>query len=1002
MKKTYLIACIVFLMMSIFITRTHAQTFSLTNIPQHSAAFTISANCTVAITSSGGGSQQWQGTSIGTNGLGGGGGSVAQNCNNQTGLRLEMTGAGNSTGTAAWNNSITVTFTFPQGVKGPATFNLFDFTEPFYNDGSFNYAYYQDKATISATKCDGTAITPTLTTNNGPITTSTTGTSLILAANKLQGQCLNEPISVGTATDLIKTITVIYSNQDPPTNVPTPVGNPARYGISQYQYIFISNIIAFPTDTITVTATPNPICVGQTVTLTASSPSPYTYSWSPATTPATGSPVTATPSTTTVYTVTGTNGTCTKTNSITVNVTSGLTPTFAPLGPYCVGATAASLPLTSTNGISGTWNPSVISTATAGISIYTFTPTSSLCASSTTMSITVSSGISPTFTALGPYCIGATPALLPPTSTNSITGNWNPSTISTATIGTTVYTFTPNAGQCAIPATMSVNITSSITPAFAALGPYCIGSTAPALPVTSTNSIAGSWSPATINTAALGTTVYTFTPNAGQCAVTATMNIDITSSIIPVFTTLGPYCVGSTPDILPASSTNGINGVWNPAVINTSSLGTTIYTFTPNAGQCAATTTMTVVVTTSILPTFPTIGPFCVGLTPTDLPLTSTNGITGTWNPMLISTIMPGNSDYTFTPNSGQCATAATITITIDPTPAVTALASPDTICNGQSTALTGYGADTYSWMPGNLNGTTVNVSPSSNTVYTVTGTTINGCTNVSTVSVTISSSATLSFTSTPHEGCIPLAVQFNFVNNGNFDPNSLHWDFGDPTTTTDVSSLNSPTYTYTNSGSFIVSLSATEIAGCTAVGYDTIHVLPNPLADFTANPWFTDVYTPTIHFYDASVNANEWLWDFGDVSNNTSTEQFPLHYYANPGDYAVMLIIHNGACVDTVIKHVTIGDGFTYYIPNTFSPNEDNKNEVFNGKGYGYKTDEFELCIFDRWGELIFETKDSEKGWDGTYKGTLCPQGVYVYKFKVVELNNKGHIYAGSVILIK
>jgi hypothetical protein len=126
-----------------------AQTFSLANITQHAASYSVSANCNVTISSAGGGTQQWQGSSIGTNGINGTPGEEAQNCADQAGLRLEMSGAGNSYGTAPWNNSITITITFTQGVKGPVTFSIYDLTEPLYNDGTYNYAYYQDKVAIS-------------------------------------------------------------------------------------------------------------------------------------------------------------------------------------------------------------------------------------------------------------------------------------------------------------------------------------------------------------------------------------------------------------------------------------------------------------------------------------------------------------------------------------------------------------------------------------------------------------------------------------------------------------------------------------------------------------------------------------------------------------------------------------------------------------------------------------------------------------------------------------
>ncbi|MBK9330090.1 MAG: hypothetical protein IPM95_12490 [Sphingobacteriales bacterium] len=131
--------------------------------------------------------------------------------------------------------------------------------------------------------------------------------------------------------------------------------------------------------------------------------------------------------------------------------------------PYCVGATPGSLPTTSTNGITGTWSPSNISTANAGTSTYTFTPTAGLCATTATRTVTINANITPTFNSYGPYCVGATPGSLPTTSTNGITGTWSPSNISTANAGTSTYTFTPTAGLCATTATRTVTINANIT-----------------------------------------------------------------------------------------------------------------------------------------------------------------------------------------------------------------------------------------------------------------------------------------------------------------------------------------------------------------------------------------------------------------------------------------------------------------------------------------------------------------------------------------------------------
>src|SRR5213078_4370006 len=331
-----------------------------------------------------------------------------------------------------------------------------------------------------------------------------------------------------------------------------------------------------------------PLCQNSTApALPLTSNNNITGVWSPATIN------TATAGTTT-YTFTPTDASqCATTASISVTVTPQVTPTFTAVGPLCQNSTAPALPGTSNNGITGSWSPATINTATAGTTTYTFTPTdASQCATTASISVTVTPQVTPTFTAVGPLCQNSTAPALPLTSNNNITGVWSPATINTATAGTTTYTFTPtDASQCATTASISVTVTPQVTPTFTAVGPLCQNSTAPALPGTSNNGITGSWSPATINTATAGTTTYTFTPtDASQCATTASISVTVTPQVTPTFTAVGPLCQNSSAPALPSTSTNGITGTWSPATINTSTAGTTTYTFTPtDATQCATT-----------------------------------------------------------------------------------------------------------------------------------------------------------------------------------------------------------------------------------------------------------------------------------------------------------------------------------------------------------------------------------------------------------------------------
>ncbi|MEI6348778.1 MAG: hypothetical protein WCP69_12600, partial [Bacteroidota bacterium] len=264
---------------------------------------------------------------------------------------------------------------------------------------------------------------------------------------------------------------------------------------------------------------------------------------------------------------------------------------------------APSTGLSATNILNPTASPTSTTT-------YTLTASASGCPNNASVTVNVNPNVTPTFSALGPYCVGATPGLLPGSSTNSptITGTWSPATISTASPGTIIYTFTPTAGQCAIPTTMSVTVNPLPTvSASASPSTICNGGSS-----SLTGSGAGSYSwshglgsgnPVSVNPST--TTTYTVTGSTLGCTNTASVTVNVNPNIIPTFSALGPYCVGAIPGLLPGSSTNSpaITGTWSPATISTASAGTIIYTFTPSAGQCATTANLSVIVTQPAAPT---------------------------------------------------------------------------------------------------------------------------------------------------------------------------------------------------------------------------------------------------------------------------------------------------------------------------------------------------------------------------------------------------------------
>jgi gliding motility-associated-like protein len=261
-----------------------------------------------------------------------------------------------------------------------------------------------------------------------------------------------------------------------------------------------------------------------------------------------------------------------------------------------------------------------------------------------------------------------------------------------------------------------------------------------------------------------------------------------------------------------------------------------------------------------------------------------------------------------------------------------------------------------------------------------------------------------VNFSYDPASGCAPLTV--NFTNLSQFaDPSTYQWSFGDQSTSTMIN----PTHTYYQPGKYSVSLSASNTTGqtITETKQAIIEVFPRPDAQFEIKPRLIYIPGGILYTDNRSFNATRFIWDFGDGS--TTNEFEPEHKYKEEGFYTVKLIAFNQyECADTTIQEnsVKVEKGGQVLIPNAFSPGQgnaggnDGKNDVFLPLTRGVA--EFELLIFDRWGNLLFESRDPEFGWDGTYKGKPCQQDVYIYKLAASYETGEQVVRVGDVNLIR
>jgi gliding motility-associated-like protein len=244
-----------------------------------------------------------------------------------------------------------------------------------------------------------------------------------------------------------------------------------------------------------------------------------------------------------------------------------------------------------------------------------------------------------------------------------------------------------------------------------------------------------------------------------------------------------------------------------------------------------------------------------------------------------------------------------------------------------------------------------------------------------------------------------------SFTNNSSGAGDYL-WDFGDPSTTVDTSDLSSPSYTYPDTGLYQVNLIA--FAPNTPACNDTTTTAVHIQEDFDAEFDFTsdDCMPSFVHFAGISPthpNANvSWSWDLGDGS--TSSAQSFTHEYQSSGSFQVLLVasVPGGLnCDDSIqAQTVTILKDGGLFIPNTFSPNADGKNDLFRVRGPKFPF--YYLTVYNRWGEMVYESKDSTTGWDGTHKGMKADPGVYGYYLKAGCKFEDEYFIKGNLTLIR
>ena len=339
-------------------------------------------------------------------------------------------------------------------------------------------------------------------------------------------------------------------------------------------------------------------------------------------------------------------------------------------------------------------------------------------------------------------------------------------------------------------------------------------------------------------------------------------------------------------------------------------------------------------------------------------------------------------------------------------------ISNDTSICPGENAALSGfysgnYPPYTYSWTEGLGTGQGPHsVSPLETTTFELTVSDICDNSLTANVEVELYESPVAILSDDLLSGCSPLEINLM---------DSINTSFGythEWLITNNASQSGNPvSVVLTEPGIYEITLIVTSPEGCSALSENAIpvEVYALPVANFNASPWSISIENPEINFIDISIGSTSSIWT---IDNTTIENQIQTAYtFSDTGRYAVQLYVENEfGCRDSITKWITIEIDHSVEIPNAFTPSNPGDNPYYDPKGtkntvfypFSNYVSDYQLSIFNRWGELIFESTEFEMGWNGTYRDQPCPQDVYVYKVEFMFTDGKRRTKVGDVTLFR
>ena len=720
-----------------------------------------------------------------------------------------------------------------------------------------------------------------------------------------------------------------------------------------------------PAITTTITAGSLTCAGGQvSASVTASGGvSPYTYSWLP--TASTGTVVNNIPAGIYTVVVTDNNG-CVKNSTVNIASPAPITATLGITNVTCNSFSNGAVSCTVSGGTpaySYTWAPININASSVGglaAGNYSlFVKDVKGCSLTQTFSITQPAAITTTFNHTDEFCVNAdgTATVNVSGGNGSYTYSWSTTPVQTSSVATNLAAGNYSVqisdiknckGQGVITIGNVSNMLAQISnKKDVTCNASCNGS--------ATVSISGGSGPYTYNWLSI--------PNATNQSVS---NLCPGTFTVKVTDALGCYTTTAVSITEPPAMTYSVSGNNLICSGNSTSLSSTVTGGSPN---------------------------YSYNWQPGNL-----SGFSITVSP----TVTTGYS-LTVTDSKGCVGAVKVYSVTVNPPLSISSGGNNLTVCPNVNTSITvnangGDGNYTYLWQPGNLSSNNITVNLQSTTIYTVTISDGCGTSPVSTtVSVTVYTTSVPVFTVNSITGCEPFCVQFNNLTTGT---TTALWTFGDFSAPVQGQAAS---HCYNKAGNYNVMLTTTDIHGCKAstVKQNYIKVYGKPVADFIQKPEMITLTDNKGVFENASVNASNFSWSLDGLY--LSSEQNLQHQFFETGCFMLKLIASNGnSCRDTTEREICVTEGFNFWAPNAFSPDEDGINDLFIPKGTGWSGVGYNFEITSRWGMTVFRTGDINTGWDGKIGGVPATDDIYNWKVFINDIYGKEHEFTGHVLIMR